>query len=718
MKKRLCKYFIIAMGCAAMGCAGTAASGKKTIPATSSEHLASITVPDEITDQNVLNEEILVFSLDAKQPERRELRDKLVAYHVNLFNGLAADASDERLEQFRFALALHDPSDFRSGDVSVGAAPMAEWLVKEYEPQGKEALVLAGLAYLCMARPEEKTCHNRFESLLDWSESVRRTMHDPIERYSSIAAMYGEAATLVPHRELLERLALALAGRQKAVVQFLQVFAGERGGFSPLMFHSVISRGGIGKEFVHAWFMGGYLDEVLDKMKELNVVDAIEEDLLAILSQLNAGKNEAYNYHRLASQILGSRDPVAGMRACMRALQLEPEEPRYNMCVGRFLSNMDRQVAAIDYYAAAVARDSGPTLVQAMELVQDSLYRIHMDENSHEMQEALTRAEKIFKMVIDKKLEDEEVLFTASSLIETAANIQYDDGAIANAEKWFQMASQLWPSRPTPITRIAEIYYWRGEYDRAVSYLTQAMNAKEKVGGSYADYWRAMMYEQRGDCHAASGDAKAATADYRLALNRWEKADYPIEQAPVIAIRNGILLSRLGDTEKSMEKFREALQLAPDRRASYAEIISFLVMSERLADAEEFYQLAFNQDMLAPMWKVYFSIWVDGLSRMQQGKPFELAAGYLENTRNESWQDKLASFYIGTVDANTLRKETTNVGQKVEADYYEALRRLIDRDYESARALLEKVMASNLYAFFEYKMASELLRNVPVPGKK
>ncbi|MBN2715113.1 MAG: hypothetical protein JXX14_04610, partial [Deltaproteobacteria bacterium] len=207
-----------------------------------------------------------------------------------------------------------------------------------------------------------------------------------------------------------------------------------------------------------------------------------------------------------------------------------------------------------------------------------------------------------------------------------------------------------------------------------------------------------------------NGDTKAANADYALALKRWETADYPLEQSPVIAIRQGVLLSRLGDVDKSMAKFREAVQLSPDRRASYAEIISFLVVNERLSDAEEFYQLAFNQDMLAAMWKVYFSIWVDGLSRMKQGKPFDLALGYLENTPSESWQDKLASFFIGTIDSQTLRREAFNKGQLVEADYYEALRLIIDGKQAQALPLLQKVIDSRLFAFFEYRMASELLK--------
>ncbi|MBN2341294.1 MAG: tetratricopeptide repeat protein [Deltaproteobacteria bacterium] len=668
-------------------------------------------MPAEITAANVSEQEKIVFSLDEKNPSRKELRNKLVKYYFNVFEHISEDDSEGRLAQFYFVLSLHEPADFRTADVSVEAAPMAEWVVNTFEPQGKEALVLAGLIYLSMAHPENSSYEQRYMSLLDWSEDVRKTIKDPIERAGSLSAMYGTAVRMVPHKVLLDRLASALADRQKAVVNFLQMFAGNSGGFSPFMFHSVISQGGIGKEFVRAYFLGDYLDKILDKMEEFEVTDGIEEELLTLLSQLQENKNVAHNYHQLA-QVLGPGDPAAGVRACMRAHRSAPKEPRYALCVGRFFSNMDRQLAAIDYYAEAVSLDSGNILVQAMEQVQEALYRVHMSEQGKEVAEALRRTESIVSDVRAKGIDDEAVSLAASSLIETAAVIEFDDGNIDSAHSYFDLAQELWPSRPTPITKIAEIYYWQGQYQRATEFLTKAMSNKMRVGGAFADYWRAMIYEQRGDCYLAMGNVEDAAADYELALNRWDIADYPLEQEPVIAIRRGILLSHLGRNEESMEKFREAIQLSPDRRSSYADILSFLVVSKRLEDAEEFYRLAFNQDMLAGMWKIYFSIWVDGLSRMQTGKSYDLAYGYLQNSASDSWQEKLASFYIGTIDASALRKFAQNKGHEVEADYYEALLNMVNNQPEKAKAGFQRVLDSNLFAFFEYRMAKEFLKSL------
>lgn len=705
-----CAFIILAV---LWGCAPKPTKSTTPVPSkiVEQEAFADIEIPSAITSKNVSSLEQLVFSLGSNHPQRRKLRDDLVAYHVDIFSALGETEEDARMEQFAFILALHEPADFRRGDVAGGASIVAQWVVANFKSQGKEAYVLAGLIYLSLANPENVTYEQRYLSLLDWSQQVRKTIKDPIERHSSISQMYASVARLLPHKEVIERLANSLAARQKAVVQFLQVFAGNSGGFSPMMFHSVISKGGIGKEFVQAFFLGDYLDEALDRMEDLDIISGIEEELVSILTQLKNKENVPYNYHRLA-QLLGPGNPVAGMRACMKSAQLAPNEPRYSLCVGRFFSKMGRQLPAIDYFAKAVKRDNGAMLAQAMELVQDSLYQIHMGEHTEDMAEALQRTEEIVQMVQDKNSEDDAVAMAASALIETAAIIEFDDGNIESAKEHFVLASSFWPSRPTPVAKIAEIYYWEEDYTKAVEFISDALTAKNAVGGAYADYWKAILFEQRGDCYLALKQHGDAVSDYQRAQKQWDIADYPDEHAPVIAIRKGVLFSRLGKQEESTIKFREAIQLSPDRRASYAEIISFLVVSERLEDAKEFYRLAFNQDMLATMWKIYFSIWVDGLSRLENGVPFDLALGYLENSSDKSWQDNLATFFTGTIDDATLRNTAQSKGQFVEADYYVALLAAANGKPELARPLLQKVLDSKLFAFFEYRMAKELLKKL------
>ena len=226
-----------------------------------------------------------------------------------------------------------------------------------------------------------------------------------------------------------------------------------------------------------------------------------------------------------------------------------------------------------------------------------------------------------------------------------------------------------------------------------------------------------MMLEQRADCYREMGQTEKAAADYREALATWDVADYPIEQAAAIAIRRGIIEQHLG--QPGMEaRFKEALRLNPERRSSFAEILSHLVIIEDLDMAVAFYRLAFNQDQLDAMWKIYFAIWVEGLSLRKTGESFGLARGYLENVEGKDWQQRLAMFFTGRLDSRSLREAARNRGQEVEADYYEALLLLTEGKPEESRALLDAVIASDLVAFSEYRMARELLRNGIAEGGK
>ena len=132
-------------------------------------------------------------------------------------------------------------------------------------------------------------------------------------------------------------------------------------------------------------------------------------------------------------------------------------------------------------------------------------------------------------------------------------------------------------------------------------------------------------------------------------------------------------------------------------------------LGDRLEEAKEFYRLAFNQDRIEAMWKIYFSLWMEGFSRRKSGKSFDLARGYLEQSDGKSWQDELARFFSGRITADKLRGRAANVGQNVETDFYVSVMLLSNGKKSDATPLLRKVLDSDLMGFFEYPMARALL---------
>ena len=91
----------------------------------------------------------------------------------------------------------------------------------------------------------------------------------------------------------------------------------------------------------------------------------------------------------------------------------------------------------------------------------------------------------------------------------------------------------------------------------------------------------------------------------------------------------------------------------------------------------------------------------------------ELAKNYLAHADADTWQDDLARYASGRIDAAELQRRAANEGQRVEADFYAGLKLLGDGRPADAKPLLEKVIASDLMGFFEYAMAQELVKTLP-----
>ena len=66
---------------------------------------------------------------------------------------------------------------------------------------------------------------------------------------------------------------------------------------------------------------------------------------------------------------------------------------------------------------------------------------------------------------------------------------------------------------------------------------------------------------------------------------------------------------------------------------------------------------------------------------------------------------------MGKLGYDPLLGEATTRGRRAELDFYAAMLSLVRDDPAEATALLQRVLASNMVLFFEYDMATYILRN-------
>jgi tetratricopeptide (TPR) repeat protein len=703
---------LVAAGLALIGCGG-APPPKPVKHDKDKTKWEPIEVPEKIADAERSSLEKVLYLMPLRHPDRGALRDRLADSYVVSFDALADDAFDARLEAFESALALHAPTDFKPGRVSGALAPMARWVIEHFEQRGDEALVLAALRFLMLAEPDDERHGERYTDLAEWSESVRETIPDEMDRYTSTIEMYTRMLRLVPDREVVDHLSSLLVARHMMVLSFIRRLDEEGSAFSPFLLRALLQEGGLARDMIYVYFLAGDPAGALEQIEGLGSEAGIETEYIELLRDINRGEEMAENYFALAG-LLGSADPRSGLRACILARQHDRSDPRFPVCAGRFFERLGRPECAVDLYTeAADAAPEEEVFTQVIELVRVAMFEIHLAEKTAEAKRVIEIVDGLVDRALEHVTEDDpesDLALSSAHALFTAGEVEFDDGRIDSAMGHFERAREIWENLFPAQMKLAEILYLRREYDAALKLLEEALRAARNQDDVSRHYWAALLHERRGDCLYVLGETDAARREYRAALARWDDVQLSPAQAPEAAVRQGVLQDRLGNHEESQVAFRLAVRLDPDRRATYAELLSYLVIRGRLEEAVEFYRLAFNQDRIEGMWKIYYSLWVEGLARRGGDASVDLARGYLEQSDGETWQDNLARFFSGRITFEQLKERATNEGQLVETDYYSALRHLAKGDKKKARKLLDEVIASDLMGFFEYRMAWELLR--------
>lgn len=688
--------------------------------------VAPIELPKSIDESTRFDWERTLYLLPSGHPDRRALRDLIVDSLARSFEASPEKDVEGRLALYEEALKLHDPTDFEAGNVAAHAVPMARWAVRTFEPRGDEALVLASLSFLRTADPADTAARERYLALAEWSESVRKSIEDPVERLGSLVEISLRLVSLVPDKAVVEHLAELYLARQRAIVdRFRQVEAAGAGGdMSP--YEALMQAGSLRSmpgDLIYIFNQIGNPAGARPYMEQLLGDGGARQDFVDLLDDIARGRDEAENYFTIAD-LVGAREPLAGLRLCVRARNLDRANPRYPLCVARFFEEMKHPEGAIDFYAeaadleaeglsAAAKGDAGAgadedNLAQILDLYRRAMFGVHMAEKTRDALRAVDTADRLARraLALDPGPES-DLRMVVAALVYSCGEVEFDDGRVEAAKEHLRRSSGILANVPA-LAKLSEVYYLAGAYEDAAKTIEEAVGVM-RSGAGPTPFWRAVLKEKLADCRAALGDKDKARELYKDALAEWAGADLSAEEAPEAAVRRGIVLDRLDDRAASQEAFRQAIRMDPDRRTTYAEILSFLAAGNRLDDAKEFYGLAYNQDRIEGMWKIYYSLWVEGLSRRLGRGSVDQAVGYLTSSNGSTWQDKLAGLFTGRVTLADLRAAAANKGQAVEAEYYGAILSLAGGRADEARAMLDKVVASELMGFFEYRMAKAIL---------
>jgi tetratricopeptide (TPR) repeat protein len=694
------------------GCMASRNTTGSTVGASDATRFETIEIPEVVTAQTRNIWEKKLFLLPGAHPERMALRDRIVASLVTDFDAKKESDIEGRLDLFEEALSLHDSSDFRVGMVALQMAPMAMWVVDVFEKRGDEVLVLSGMRFLMFVAPEDEGLKERYLMLVEWSQSVRNTIMDEIERIDSLVELYLGMVRLVPDKELVLKTADLLAQRHRMIGAAFKKSAAR--GSTRVNSAELMMWGRMLQVYpvnvIYVFFRIGEPAEARKYLEEFVIEDTVDVAYLELLDEIFQNADKAQNYLKLANY-LGYIDAQAELKACIIARREDPSDPRYPLCVGRSFEKIDRpECAAVFYREAADIAGEEQWYASVSELMWRVLLELHHAEHVEATRRVIEIGTEMVRQALEKYPEDASELRVASAmLLYTMGEVEFDNGRIDTSRKYLTDSFEVMAD-VRPLIKLMDIHYLLGDFSQGSELAEQAL-ALELGSDSPDGFWHAIILEKRGDLLRALGKLEEAKDNYVEALLLWDTSDISEDRAPEAAFRRGIIFDRLGDYKSSQDSFMLAIRLDPERQGIYAQLISFLVIQKRLNDAKEFYRLAYNQDQIDAMWKIYYSLWIEGLSRRVGEGSFPMAQGYLEHSQGDTWQDKLARFYAGTITNEALLGSITSHGQRVEYEFYSALITLSAGKKTEAKAKLEEVIRSNLLGFFEYRMARAILQD-------
>lgn len=652
------------------------------------------------------------YSLDLDAPERDAVREKMVAYLFGRCSDLVAGNDYMKVvDVVAEVTSLYTVQEFGRGEIPAQLEPLAKHLVEFGSPKGDEARVLSALLVLKLLHPDEPQYAREYERLKSWSVYSREAIDDPLERYQGLINVWREHARLTPTSELLNMLAKLYVERcLRLLERFRDEGSRNRFEYGMRIFQSVQATS---LEVAAVYLRYADIASALSRIEALRTTGNVDERLVEALRGAQAGgESGASSMLDLAAVFLKAGRPEIALALCRGGLRERRTDARFPQCLARIAATQDRFTDAVAWYTEAVEmapeeqRYYDETLEVLNQLIEQELF----ETNPINTRQLAIHAEQVLKERMRRW--PESVPPVSPGRLYLAIGIaEMNAGNIAEAEGRFRESLKA-KETVEALLQLGQLLGRVGRGPQAAPLFERALVvAPDKNAGDSVK--RAEILEQLGDTQRMSGSVEQSLQSYQRAMALWESAMPALEGSEMghAQIRRGIILGRLGKSDRVIECFKLAMKYAPESRETYAAILSYLLISGTDGNfGSRVFRFALRQATLEPEWKVYFALWVRAIAA-RSGVSAETDQGSVldELSDGSQWWARLARFGASKIDFKQLVTDAANVGERTEAFFYEATRRLGAGDVDGARQMLQRVLDSRMVSFYEYAMAQELL---------
>ncbi|NOY94113.1 MAG: tetratricopeptide repeat protein [Deltaproteobacteria bacterium] len=675
-------------------------------------HTGASTATVHVTAEE-LSERLRGFhSMGLSDPERPALRAGLLGYYAAAATPLiASDDYEAVVAQLANMSDLLLPADVSAGRLPPAFEQAARYIARVGAPRGDEARVLAALYLLRCLHPDDATLTAQYQEVSEWGRDARSHVPNTLERYTRLIDVWDEHARLSPAPEVLDMLARLHVERRDAVVTAFQedpagvmrsmsALPSQLMRLAPLDVAAVYLRyGDVASAARHVREMGSGDETGLRLERALNQARSPGEDGGDALIQLA----QAYREPR----------PRVALGLCRLGHRRFTDDPRFAVCLAVVAGDTGRYADSAAWYSAAIhmAPDEPSLYDEALEKIGSFIERGLFDSDPDQARVLAHHAREIIQARA-QRFPNTQPAVEPWQLDYLMGVLETHAGRPAEAQAHLEASIQAHQA-PEAMLQLGLLAERTGDLPSALRLYRQALDlTPERVPSDALK--RAEILEHLGDAYRQSGEASQATRMYQQAFSAWDGAVGQLQNAPLALaqLRRGVLLGRLGRAGDSRAAFAEAMAAASGVLEVYTTALTYLVASAPDLDfAQQVYHRALRDASLAPEWRVYLGLWVAAIAgRAHAEVPAEVRDELSDMAQGEAWWAKLAGFGAGQIDFDELSRSAEGKGQRAEAYFYEATRRLAAGDSAGGRSFLERVINTGMVSFFEYQMAQALLR--------
>jgi tetratricopeptide (TPR) repeat protein len=459
---------------------------------------------------------------------------------------------------------------------------------------------------------------------------------------------------------------------------------------------------------VRALARGGRLDEAPARLAEFESLGSDAELAAKVGQALGPGAGEE---HWIALAALFQNedpeqaDPDAALRILLEGARRLPGSAELRYAAAAVARDMERAVQSIALYEQGMAIAPGREAAEALaELYSIRVAALALAERPHAARDALAVLEK-FHAQAAQRWPSEPLEADLAQAYASMGRGMVGLGELALARSYLEK-SQAKRRNHDAVALLGTIALKQDRFEQALAYFEEALAMK--APSVYEQFERARVLRLAGDAQAGLGRHELAEQRWRESIEAWQDLDQSVELPP--RFQGELLVEKaraqwaLGDVDSAVRAFENAVDADADGEDTHTSVVSFLITRGDYERALDTYHRALGNHAMSDYAKVYMSLWMMAEARRRGQTPDPLAHAFLRGRDGTLWYDELARFATGRVGLSALESRASTRGRRAELWYYEAV--LGDTGNERAvRALLERVVGTDMVLFFEYDMA-------------